>query len=223
MIPRKSTIPETIEIECQDCGKPFRWFPNSTIKPVRCKMCENKKLLSRSTLYDKKPKERHKPIVFATKKANGLKSPKNSFDFAFRKKSNLQKSADAYFSKYIRLKYSFESNGERFCVCYTCGSVHKITNIQLGHWQRRGYYTTRYHEDNGRPQCIKCNYHHSGMPEVFELHLIKDLGQEIVDELKKLSQTEGRDDNSFYNDMSMIFRNKFKNLIKQLQIKNPWK
>ncbi|GEM_PF-843658 len=142
-----------------------------------------------------------------------------------RKKTPRQKAmekADMYFSRYIRLKYSFEVNGELYCKCYTCGNIHHIKKIQLGHWQRRGYKTTRFHENNGRPQCVKCNYFHSGVPEKFEINLIKEIGIEEVIKLKELSQKIGHDDLIFYTAQAEIFKHKFNELLKERGLVNPW-
>lgn len=206
---------------CKECGNEFRFFPHSTITPKRCKLCQNKadlltKKVSASRIVENKKK-------LAQIEGKGAKVGKIYMNPPIKTKSNLRSSADAYFSKYMRLKHSFESNGERFCICYTCGACVKIKDAENGHWQRRGYYNTRYHEDNNRPQCHKCNYYHQGAPEKFELHLIKDLGQARVDNLKILSQSEGRDDRNVYQAKSDEYRNKLKDLIKEMETKNPWK
>lgn len=184
---------------------------------------KNKNLLAQSTFNRNVKDFKGKTVQYATIKERGEKKAKKSLAIIEKKKSNLRNSADAYFSKYIRLKHSFESNGERFCICYTCGDCVKIKDTENGHWQRRGYYNTRYHEDNNRPQCHKCNYYHQGAPEIFELHLVKDLGQEKVDYLKLLAQTEGRDDKQFYQEKSDEYRVKLKTLIHVMAVKNPWK
>ena len=221
-----TTLPETT---CKDCGNKFRFLQHSTIKPVRCQKCQNIKdmqvkkennikLLSRASFYAKSDTIKRKTTKDTLKrhkiKINGI---------SVIGKRGSQNAADGIFSKYIRLKHSFESSDTRYCVCYTCGTPHKITEIQNGHWQRRGFITTRYNEDNCRPQCVKCNYHRSGEPEKFELHLIHDLGQQRVNELKALSQQLGEDNPQYYAQINATYRSKFNELLKQLGIKNPWK
>ncbi|MBP9790722.1 MAG: recombination protein NinG [Bacteroidia bacterium] len=232
------TIEKSELTKCCDCNNDFRQpITNSTIKEKRCYQCKrllefnkskeriekNKILLSHSTFNRTVKRSNGKTVEYIPISHRLKKEAKKSLEIVNRKKSNIRNSADAYFSKFIRLKHSFESNGERFCICYTCGSCVKIKDAENGHWQRRGYYTTRFHEDNNRPQCHNCNYHHQGVPEKFELHLIEDLGQAKVDYLKLLSQTEGRDDKQFYQEKSDEYRIKLKNLIKELEIKSPWK
>lgn len=213
---KKTIIPETIEIQCQDCPTVFRWFPNSTIKPIRCKMCENKRLLSQSTLYTK---GRSKPAKLISKT---VRTTMSKYGVKKGHKSKAMRLADTWFSKYIRLKYSFESNGELICTCYTCNKPYGILSIQNGHWQRRGFKTTRYNADNARPQCMKCNSFRSGEPEKFELKLIKELGQERVNELKLISQDLGEDNAIFYLEQATVFRLLVKKLIDKIGI-NPWK
>ena len=131
--------------------------------------------------------------------------------------------ADKWFSRYIRLKYSFLAGGVLVCRCYTCGRVHGIKEITLGHWQRRGYKTTRFHENNGRGQCIQCNYYHSGMPEIFEKNLVSEIGQDKVNELKSLAMEDGQDNELFYRKQATRYRGLFKQLLEERGIKDPWK
>lgn len=131
--------------------------------------------------------------------------------------------ADEWFSRYIRLKYSFESGGELYCTCYTCGNPKPILEAENGHWQRRGYKTARFHANNARPQCHQCNYHYQGKPEIFELNLIRDIGQDKVNELKKLAQQIGEDNEPFYREQASKYRKLFNLLLKEKGVVNPWK
>lgn len=131
--------------------------------------------------------------------------------------------ADMYFSRYIRLKSAFETGGILVCKCYTCGSVHAMKSTDCGHWQRRGYKTTRFHEDNARPQCRQCNHYYQGKPEVFERNLVKEIGADKVNELKELAFQLGDDSEQFYREQADIYREKVKQLLKYRNIKNPWK
>ena len=67
--------------------------------------------------------------------------------------SKLKKELDSVFSKYIRHKYS--KNG--LVACYTCGVVKPIKQMQNGHFQSRKHLSTRWSEDNCRPQDVGCN------------------------------------------------------------------
>jgi hypothetical protein len=210
MIPRKSIIPESIEIECQDCGKPFRWFPSSTIKPVRCKICENKKLLARSTLYDKKPKERHKPIVITTKKAEGIKSPK--IVVKKKKEINLDKHLDSAWSLLVKLKAGMQ--------CEYCKTR---LNLNSHHIYSRANKAGKWFVPNGICLCVG---HHIG--NTFSAHktsvdftmwLIQYKGQKFMDDLKlKVKSTYHWTDFE-----KRLLLKELKKEIKELQIKYPWK
>jgi hypothetical protein len=87
-----------------------------------------------------------------------------------KSKSKLVKKLDSIFSKYIRLKYS--KNG--ICVCYTCGRKYDVKKIQAGHFMSRRHYSTRWDEDNVRPQCYGCNVGNQGRNYEFGLNLNKE-------------------------------------------------
>lgn len=68
--------------------------------------------------------------------------------------------------------------------CYTCGTY--IEHPHTGHFITDSTCSTELSYDlkNLRPQCYPCNIHKSGNWVVFEKNLIRDHGQEYVDELK---------------------------------------
>jgi hypothetical protein len=164
----------------------------------------------------------HKPkgVVIASELNKPAKSKET------KRKTGRQRAmnrADEWFSRYIRLKYSFESGGELYCKCYTCNRPKPIFETENGHWQRRGYKTTRFHPNDARPQCNFCNQHRSGEPEKFEINLINEIGIEKVTELKKLSQQLGEDNEPFYREQAAKYRLLFNMLLKERNIKSPWK
>ncbi|MCE5332730.1 MAG: recombination protein NinG [Bacteroidales bacterium] len=191
------------------CTKPFRpQYRNGILVSKSCPNCRLKSL--------------HKPT--GVRLASELPISRNKPEK--RKKTPRQCAmdrADEWFSRYIRLKYSFESGGELFCKCYTCGNPKPILVIENGHFQRRGYKTTRFHPNDARPQCTFCNHHRSGEPEKFELNLIRDIGQDKVNELKKLAQQIGEDNEPFYREQAAKYRKLFNMLLKERKLKSPWK
>jgi len=194
------------------CGRKFK--PNYRNGILVSKLAPNCRLKSLQKEF--KPKG----VVLASEMADNRNTLKK------RVKTPRQKAmdrADEWFSRYIRLKYSFESGGELFCKCYTCGNPKSILESENGHWQRRGYKTVRFHPNNARPQCHQCNYHYQGKPEIFELNLIRDIGQEKVNELKKLAQQIGEDNEQFYREQASKYRKLFNMLLKERQLNNPWK
>lgn len=229
------TIVALPESKCMDCGETFRYVQNnSTIKPARCPRCQklkefqtrkdhNQKLLSQASFYKAEKNIHFKMKPTAAKKEKPKNGLKTGFDKTrMKSKSSAMKYADSMFSRYIRLKHSFEASGETVCRCYTCGAIKSIKNAECGHWQRRGYKTTRFHEDNARPQCTKCNAYLSGEPEKFEINLIKEIGEERVFHLKRLAQEQGEDNAIFYNEMAGLYRYKYQKICKERGIKNPW-
>jgi len=106
-----------------------------------------------------------------------------------RKKVDLKAKLDKIFSMYIRLKYS-NSNG--ICKCISCGKYHTWKEIQNGHYMSRRYMSTRFDEDNCRPQCVSCNIFNQGNIQMYRLGLIKDIGEKRVNlvELRAKSVTK---------------------------------
>lgn len=87
-----------------------------------------------------------------------------------KSKSKLVKKLDSIFSKYIRLKHS--KNG--ICTCFTCGRKYEVKKIHAGHFMSRRHYSTRWDEDNVRPQCYGCNVGNQGKQYEFALNLNKE-------------------------------------------------
>lgn len=99
-----------------------------------------------------------------------------------------EKQADTVFSRYIRSKYG---NGT-YCTCYTCGRPCKsfggLYGANNGHFISRGILSTRYEEDNCRPQCYDCNVRHYGEKEQFGMKLAREIGLNRIERLQKLSK-----------------------------------
>lgn len=89
-----------------------------------------------------------------------------------------EKKLDEVFSQYIRLKFS-DSNG--VCRCISCGKPFFWTDIQNGHYMSRVYRSTRFDENNCRPQCMPCNVFLHGNISKYRKALVEELGDEIVD------------------------------------------
>lgn len=72
--------------------------------------------------------------------------------------------------------------------CYTCGK--DVEFPHTGHFITDATCSTELSYDlrNLRPQCYRCNMNLSGNWVAFEANLIRDHGQEYVDELKKRNQ-----------------------------------
>lgn len=73
--------------------------------------------------------------------------------------SDAKRTADKWFSLYIRLRDS-DSNG--YGTCITCKKKKPWRNFDCGHFQSRRFINTRYEEKNAHSQCVHCNHHGSG-------------------------------------------------------------
>lgn len=100
-------------------------------------------------------------------------------------KSKLIEQLDAEFSKYIRLKYS-DQNG--YCRCISCGKIVFWKEIQNGHYMSRRYFSTRWSEDNCRPQCVACNMFNQGNIQMYRRGLIKEIGEQRVDLVEAMAR-----------------------------------
>lgn len=115
-----------------------------------------------------------------SRKKNPKKSSRTS-------KSKLMENLDNIFSRYIRIKYSM-SNG--YCRCISCGKVHHWKEIQNGHYMSRRYLSTRWAEDNCRPQCVACNIFNQGNAQAYRLALVKEIGEQRVNLIEARARQE---------------------------------
>lgn len=92
----------------------------------------------------------------------------------------LKRKADKIFGDWVK------SKGDR---CYTCNAKVEGKNKQAGHFHSRTHSATRYHIDNVRIQCFRCNIWLRGNIAYFAGNLIKELGAERFHALAKLSKT----------------------------------
>ena len=76
-----------------------------------------------------------------------------------RSLSSLEKTADKWFSLYIRLRDADE-NGMVKCV--TCGKVAHYKEMDCGHFVTRNHKIHRYNEMNCNVQCTYCNQFRHG-------------------------------------------------------------
>lgn len=61
--------------------------------------------------------------------------------------------------------------------------------MQCGHFVRRQHLATRWDENNCRPQDYGCNVGQGGNYDVFALKLLKEIGEEGLEELEKKKNT----------------------------------
>lgn len=110
---------------------------------------------------------------------------------------------DIIFSKLIRLK---DAHDNGLVQCFTCPAILPWTQMQCGHFVKRGNMATRFSEKNCRPQCKECNEHKDGNEKIFAerleaeekglVEILREQGREVQDysrdELKVLVQDTTR-------------------------------
>ena len=100
-------------------------------------------------------------------------------------RSKLIKKLDVVFSQFVRLS---NADNKGNCTCVTCGKVGhwKTGGIQAGHFMSRKHYSTRWNEDNVKPQCVGCNVFKSGEQYKYSLYLGKQLSEELMIKSKEI-------------------------------------
>ena len=103
--------------------------------------------------------------------------------------SPTKKKLDRVFSEYIR-RSAADKNG--IVRCYTCAWIGGWKDCDAGHYITRDHMATRWDERNVKPQCQHCNRFKSGVSDEFALHLVRDYGQDVLDELNRAKWTPTR-------------------------------
>lgn len=122
--------------------------------------------------------------------------------------SKLKKELDRIFSIYVREKDA--KNG--YNVCYTCGVTKPTRELQCGHFISRSYLSTRFDEDNARPQCVGCNVFGGGQTVRFAENLERDCGTSIVRNLYKRARQIVKWGTSDYEEKIAYYKEKVKEL-----------
>lgn len=147
---------------CSRCEKPKRIWANNMCKSCDIVSNPSKYMIKRSEVKKTTTKSKKKPLPTISK---------------------LKKELDDIFSKYIRLKYSNEQGD---VACYTCGKEMNWKSIQNGHFFSRSAISTRWSEDNCRPQCVGCNVFKHGNYIEYTRRLLREIGQDNFDKLEML-------------------------------------
>ena len=98
-------------------------------------------------------------------------------------RSKVVKKLDVVFSQYIRLSNA-DKNG--ICTCVTCGKKYHWKQIQAGHFMSRKHYSTRWIEDNVKPQCYGCNVMQQGQQYRFSKYLGNNLSEQLYSKSKEV-------------------------------------
>ena len=95
--------------------------------------------------------------------------------------SKLKKELDKWFSLYIRLK-SCDVNG--MVICYTSKRKYHYKNIHAGHFISRRHLSTRWLEQNVKPQSAADNLFGQGEQYKFGMYLDSEYGVGTAEELQ---------------------------------------
>ena len=97
---------------------------------------------------------------------------------------SLRKTAWQLLSKIVRSKYSENGYGR----CYTCTSVHPVSELQAGHAIGGRHNAVLFDEEILRSQCVRCNVFMRGNYPVFSARLVREHGIEWWESKLKYSQ-----------------------------------
>ena len=98
-------------------------------------------------------------------------------------KSKLVKKLDILFSRWVRLSNSDEKG---YCECVTCNKKVHWYDIQAGHFMSRRHYSTRWDQDNVKPQCKACNIFGQGKQYEYSIYLGKSLSDDLLAKSRQL-------------------------------------
>lgn len=88
------------------------------------------------------------------------------------------------FSEFIRRKEATINGG--YGKCYSCGKIIHWKDGDCGHYEKRQHENIKYDERNNHLQCQKCNRFEGGRQADYALHLERDYGHGILQELDRL-------------------------------------
>jgi hypothetical protein len=126
-----------------------------------------------------------------------------------KKRTTLLKMADQAYSIYIRT-LNADQNG--YVRCFTCESVHKIAEMDCGHFASRRHMSTRFLEKNTEPQCRYCNRFNEGRKDVFSLRLIEKYGPDILREIHETRNIDKKWSSDELLELIETYQNKLKEL-----------
>jgi hypothetical protein len=133
-----------------------------------------------------------------------------------KRKPDYKKKLDEVFSKYIRLKYSDEHG---YCRCISCGKVHFWKQIQNGHYMSRRHLSTRWSEDNCRPQCVACNIFNQGEAQMYRRNLVAEIGEERVTWIETYAHTTAKEYGEIeYNELIKYYTARVEMLLREKHI-----
>lgn len=92
--------------------------------------------------------------------------------------------ADTWFSRWIRLRDAWESNGVLVNKCFTCGRMGEAKRMDNSHYMPRIHNPTRWDEVNCEPACTHCNWTLEGNKDEFSKRIDIKHGAGTADGLR---------------------------------------
>lgn len=143
----------------------------------------------------------------------GIKDPKKRPKVSPRKRA--LKAADREFSLLMRAK---AANYAGLVKCCTCGKLMDwkgTGEAHWGHWQSRGFNSTRWDEVNGGVQCRTCNTYLEGEKQKMEAYLIEKHGMREVNRVQAFSRITIKYSEFDLSQMVRKFREERKAIVKE--------
>jgi hypothetical protein len=199
------------KIKTCECGNKYvaSYHPNSTIpRSKKCPKCQYASVYEKSNLAQK-----------SSDKSRTRKKSK-SFDF-------YTTTAWKWFSHYTLLYYA---NSDLVVFCATSGKPMLITSKEChcGHYVKvRDMNNTNYsvalNFHNVGPQSHRDNTHGGGRQDLMREWLVKQHGEEAIQEVERLKKFPQRPDSNWLKENSDKYRIMFHQLCKDRGIVNPWR
>ena len=126
--------------------------------------------------------------------------------------SKLKTELDDIYSLYIRHLYA-DSDGN--IKCYTCDTIKPIKEMQNGHFWSRKHLSTRWNDDNCRPQCLSCNFFNNGNYRIYTREMLNELGEDKYQQLEDLKNTTFKINKVWILEQTEYYTEKVKQLKEQ--------
>ncbi len=149
-----------------------------------------------------------------------------------KKEKFYKSSAWKWFSRYIKLKYAREYNGQLYCQCATSGKWFDLYDsvdrkkLHLGHYIKvyngnSTNFSTAFDERNVAPQRDYDNRKLGGNQIKMREFLVAKFGEKNIYELEALSKQPKKIDGLDLKILSKVYREKYNKL--SIKKGNPWK
>jgi hypothetical protein len=118
-------------------------------------------------------------------------------------------------SVYVRIR---DADKKGLVPCITCRRLYHWKVMQAGHYIKRTWSKTRFHDKNVNAQCEWCNTMKEGNNELYELRLDQKYGAGTARELEAMKFEPIRLDRGWYLTMIDHYRDKIKAIRKEKNI-----